>query len=683
MTSRTFQISQVTMQDRDDASHSASVPEIALAFDKELAAARDLYRHGDPQGAARLLQGVLSQDPRDAEALALLGVVTDATGDPARAALLLSQALEVGETASRRCNLGMVLGHMDRHADAIVCYERALVLRPGYPEALNNLGTSLEALGRAAEAEAAFRQALAARPGFAVAWSNLGNALRSLGRISESVTAYEQAVAANPAISRAPLAHALSALGQSEAAQAAFRIEVARQPGDRRALNDLAAALGEAGRPDEAAALLPEATRLQPDFPEAHTNLAQALQQLGRGEEAIAACEQALRLRPDSPQALTILGNTLRDLDRLAESEAVLRRALALRPTAVAAYNTLAITLQGQDRPHEALAVLDLAAALDPQDAETHHHRAMLLLRQGRFAEGWAAYEWRFRTRQAGRSHVQFDGQPRWQGEPLDGRTLLLVPEQGFGDTIQFARYAPMVAARGGRVMMGVQKPLARLLAGLPGVDRFVGIGEALPPYDLHCPLLSLPGVFGTNLETIPTATAYLQAEPDLAARWQERLNERAPALRVGVVWAGNPRHVGDRQRSLPFEALEPLWRLPGIGWHSLQVGPNAAPWGADAPPGRIQDLAPLLTDFAETAAAVTALDLVISADTAVAHLAAALGRPVWLLLPATPDWRWRRTGESTPWYPTMRLFRQDARRSWAPVIEAVAGALEALARAG
>ena len=560
--------------------------------------------------AAEALGAVLAANPADEEALHLSGVVADAKGRPADGVALVTRALAIRETASYRSNLGMMLSHLGRHQEALVECERAIALRPSYPEALNNQGVAFEALRRWPEAEGAYREAIAARPGYAEAWSNLGNALRAMGRVDKAAAAYEQALA-SPA----------------------------------------------AG-------------------PEAQANRGQVLYQLGRFEEAMAACKRALALRPDTPEALTGLGNALRSLGRLDECETVCRRVIALRPAEVAAYNNLAITLQAMDRPLEALALLDLAAALDADDPETRHHRAILLLRAGRFAEAWPDYEYRFRIKHAGDGHKQFEHQPAWRGEDLGGRTILLVPEQGLGDSIQFARFAPLVAARGGRVLLGLQPQLARLFRNFPGVEQIVPAGSKLPRYDIHCPLLSIPGALGVTLDTIPGATPYLQPEPERAAWWAKRLRAGEAGLRVGVVWAGNPNHLGDRQRSMPFDALAPLWRAAGVRWFSLQAGSRAAEAAAQA---EVEDLSPELADFADTAAAICNMDLVITVDTAVAHLAGALGRPVWVLLPHTPDWRWLGAGETSPWYPSMRLFRQDGRRSWGPVVARVAADVESL----
>ena len=507
------------------------------------------HRAGKLDEAASLYRSVLAADPRDPEALHLFGVLHDAQGRPAQAAALIEAALALRETASYRCNLAMVLGHLGRHEEAVAAARRALALRADYPEALNNLGVSLNALGRNEAAIAAFETALAGRADYAEAWINLGDILRRCCR--------------------------------HEAAEASFR------------------------------------------------------------------------------------------------------RAIALRSGDASAYGSLALVLDEQDRPEEAMALLDLAIALKPDDAEARHHRAMLLLRLGRFARGWAEYDWRFSISQAAGA-FRPSAQTLWRGEPLEGRAILLTPEQGIGDTIQFCRYAPLVAALaaplGGQVRLGAPRPLVRLLrSSFPDI-KVIAEGEAVPDHALHCPLLSLPHAFRTTLETVPASIPYLAPPDEALARWRARL-PRMAALRCGIVWAGNPGHPNDRRRSLAFCDLAPLWALDGVRWHSLQVGSRSADL-AEAPAGRIADLAPDLTDFAETAAAIMQLDVVVTPDTAVAHLAGSLGTPALVMLAFATDWRWLRGQDSSPWYPGMRLFRQNRQSAWRPVIEAVAAALAAMVKA-
>ncbi|WP_428391498.1 tetratricopeptide repeat protein [Lichenicoccus sp.] len=502
------------------------------------------HRAGRFDEAASRYRFVLAENPRNAEALHLLGVLRDAQGSHQEAVRLIEDALAIGETAGYHCNLAMVLGHLGRHWEAVCAARRALSLRPGYPEALNNLGVSLTALDSDEAAIQAFQAAVAARADYGEGWINLGHILRR------------------------------------------------------------------------------------------H--------------------------------------------DRHEESEASFRRTIALRPGEASGYASLALVLDEQDRPHEALALLDLAIGFRPDDAEARHHRAMLLLRLGRFAQGWAEYDWRFSISQAAGAFRPSPAHTLWRGEPLNGRTILLIPEQGLGDTIQFCRYAPLVAARaaslGGQVCLGAPRPLARLLrSSFPDI-AVIAEGEAVPEHTLHCPLLSLPHAFLTTLETVPASIPYLSPPDEALDHWRARL-PRTAALRCGIVWAGNAGHPNDRRRSLAFAELAPLWALAGVEWHSLQVGSRAADLGA-APAGQIRDLSPELTDFAETAAAIMQLDVVVTPDTAVAHLAGSLGVPSLVMLSFATDWRWIRGQDSSLWYPGMRLFRQDRSSDWRPVIEAVAAAL-------
>jgi hypothetical protein len=301
----------------------------------------------------------------------------------------------------------------------------------------------------------------------------------------------------------------------------------------------------------------------------------------------------------------------------------------------------------------------------------------MLLLLRGELREGFEKYEsrWRLET-----LPPRGFPAPLWNGEDLSGRTILLHAEQGYGDTIQCLRYVPQVAARGGWVVLEVPKELLGLARRLPEVGQLLARGDALPRFDLQCPLFSLPRAFATTIETIPAQVPYLSAEPEAIARWRIRLGER-PGLKVGLAWAGSPQHRNDARRSIAIETLLPLLRLEGVRWFSLQVGERAADL-ARLPGGLVTDLSPDLIDFAETAAVIGNLDLVIAVDTASAHLAGALGRPAWVLLRARPDWRWLLEREDSPWYPSLRLFRQHRPGDWEEVVRRVAAALERMARA-
>ena len=292
----------------------------------------------------------------------------------------------------------------------------------------------------------------------------------------------------------------------------------------------------------------------------------------------------------------------------------------------------------------------------------------------GRFEQGWPGYEWRWKCKEFG-SLPPFHP-PLWDGSPLDGRTILVHAEQGLGDTLQFIRYAPLVHQRGGRVILVCQPPLIGLLTRSPGVERLVAQGEALPDYDVHVPLMSLPGLLGTTLESVPADVPYLDAEPQLVEAWRHRLGSY-PGFKVGIVWQGNPKFRLDRRRSIPLAQFAPLARVPGVHLFSLQKGPGAEQLAAVTDRFPVTDLGRRLDDFMDTAAVLKNLDLVISVDTAIAHLAGALGIPVWVALPFVPDWRWLMDREDSPWYPTMRLFRQARPGQWEDVFQRIAEALQ------
>ena len=327
------------------------------------------------------------------------------------------------------------------------------------------------------------------------------------------------------------------------------------------------------------------------------------------------------------------------------------------------------------DRLDEAIAVFRQAIALNPNLPGAHNNLAMALLARGDFQQGWEEYEWRLKCEDFP-SHLRNLTQPQWDGGPLETRTLLLHTEQGFGDAIQYIRYLPLVAQRGGRIIIGCQAELQRLFRTIPGSCQIVTPGQPLPAFDLHCPLLSLPRVFGTTLDNIPKTVPYLSPEPALVDAWNRTLGAAGGRLRVGLAWAGNPRFKADRTRSLNLQQLAPLAAARGVKFYSLQKGPAGEQ--AKHPPAGLEwvDLGPEVKDFADTAAVMSLMDLIITTDTSVPHLAGALGRPVWVMLQFVPHFCWLLDREDSPWYPTMRLFRQDSRGDWESVITRVAEAL-------
>jgi Flp pilus assembly protein TadD len=468
--------------------------------------------------------------------------------------------------------------------------------------------------------------------------------------------------------------------GRLPQAQAAYRQILTIDPAHADAHQNLGVALGALGRMMEAEASFREALRLRPNYPEGHASLGAALTDLGRPAEAEASCREALRLRPNYPEAHYNLGVALRDLGRPAEAEASCREALRLRPNYPEAHYNLGVALRDLGRPAEAEASFREALRLRPNYPEAHYNLGAALLLAGRFEEGWKEYEWRWKSKTFTTTTVipprDFSA-PLWRGEAIGGRTILLHAVQGLGDTLQFCRYAPLMVGGAG-IILEVQAPLVRLLSRLPGVEEIVARGDRLPPFDLHCPLMSLPDAFGTTLDTIPAATPYLSADPALAANWQERL-VGLDGLRIGLAWAGEQRAVVDRRRSIALKALAPLGEVSGVSFVSLQKDGPAAQ-AADPPHGMmLHDFTADLHDFEDTAALIVNLDLVISVDTSVAHLAGALGKPVWLLNRFDTDWRWLLNRDDSPWYPTLRQFRQPRPGDWNSAICAARDALQRL----
>jgi hypothetical protein len=424
-------------------------------------------------------------------------------------------------------------------------------------------------------------------------------------------------------------------------------------------------------RYDEALAALDRALALQPDNADAHSNRGIVLSDIKRHDEAIASFDRALQLAPDHVEALSNKAAVLLALKRHDEALACCHRALALAPDHVGALCNHGTILNATMRQDEARAIYEHALTLAPDAPKLHGNLATVCLLTGDFARGFAEYEWRWKKDTLARTLRPFP-QPLWQGEDIAGKTILLHSEQGFGDTLQFCRYAPLVAARSARVILEVEPPLAALMRTLSGPSQVIAKGSPLPPFDVHCPLMSLPLACGTVLDTVPAETPYLKASAP--SGWRDRLTGlRRPA--IGLVWSGNPRHERDNDRSMSLAALLPLLDADAT-FVSLQKEPRPGDAALLAERSDILRFGEKTGDFADTAALIGELDLVITVDTSVAHLAAALGKPVWIMVQYLPDWRWLLAREDSPWYPTARLFRQDATHRWDGVIARVNAAL-------
>jgi tetratricopeptide (TPR) repeat protein len=594
-------------------------------------------------------------------------------------------------------------------------YRKVLDISPGDPGANHGLALVFKDRGELDVALGFFVEAINRDPFNDSILINAGAALAQSKRFSEARRAFESVLTRNPNSVPALRGLATLALNQGDGDRAAQLIGRAFQcaPLDPMVHYDFGAIAYAIGDIRVAMVAFERALQLDPKLTDAASRLAHILvdgwldperaeryfrdilkvdrdhvsalgglgaifMRRGRAVEASGYLETAARLAPKDPIPRLLLGWAWRTRGDLDKAEAALRRALAIDPLCHGARINLAIVLQDRGRTDEAVDMLRRLLDREPGYALADSALGYMLLSLGQWAEGWRRHEARMRTPAfTAREGVS---SPLWSGQDIAGRTVYLEPEQGAGDIIQFARYAPLVAAKGARVIMGVTPQLERLFASMKGVDQLVVTGAELPPRDYRIPMMSLPAVFHTDLDTIPAKTPYLSSPADSAAHWRERL---APErrLKVGLTWAGNPEQLNDCNRSMPVEALSPLTALDGVALYSLQVGLRAGDL-ARLPAGAVVDLSPDLTDFAETAAAIAALDLTITVCTSVSHLVGALGCPGWVLLSTSPDWRWLIDREDSPWYPTLRLFRQRAFRDWTELMSRVADALRDLARA-
>ena len=559
------------------------------------------------------------------------------------------QALAIDAGHADSLHLLGLLSFASGHTDlAIEWFALAIRQNPNSADYFSNLGVALQRQGRFEEAIKSFDRALVLRPDVAEGWYKFGQLLQQQNRLDEAILSYDRALALDP--------------GHLEAANAGALLHF------------------ETNRLEAAIDRFEASLRIDPTQAGALHFKGVCQLRLKRYEEALENCRKALALAPDNAEIINNTGLVLQKLGRHEEALLHFDRAIAHHPDFALAFNHRGTTLAELHRFDEALASYDRAIAIVPGFIDAHWNAALYKLLLGDFAGGWPEREWGRKSAAVGFIDRKFP-QPRWRGEaPTAGKTILLHSDEGLGDTIQFCRYATLAAARGARVILEVQDVLQPLLMGLDGVAQCLPktLPETLPElphFDLHCPLSDLPLAFATRLDTIPAVPRYLPAPPPARVQdWEQRLGPH-DRLRVGLVWSGNPNHGNDRNRSMPLAALGRLLDADAR-FVSLQKDPRPGDQAVLAGRRDVIDLTAHLADFVETAALACCLDLVITVDTSVAHLAAALGRPTWIMLPYTPDYRWLLDRDDSPWYPTVRLFRQDASRDYAPVIARVRDAL-------
>jgi Flp pilus assembly protein TadD len=466
------------------------------------------------------------------------------------------------------------------------------------------------------------------------------------------------------------LAHLIQ--GQNAEAIAVLRRAIELDPKNAILHNNLAVGLEKEGKKDEAVTSFREAVRFKPDYADALHNLGNQLRRLGRLTEAEEEYRKALKLMPNSPDLCNHLGIALLGQAKHGEAEACFRRSLRLKPEHAEAFNNLGVLLEQLGRISEATESYQESIRIKPDSPDTHKNLALSWLMRGEYTRGWSEYEWRWRCAP---TPARSFSQPRWDGRPLDGKAVLIYAEQGLGDTIQFIRYAPLVQQRGGMVLVECPGILEQLLARCPGVDRVLPQGSPHPEFAYQIPFLSLPAVFNTTIETVPADTPYLSAPPQLIESWGRKL-DAMEGFKIGIAWQGSQKYGGDAHRSIPLKEFEPLTKIDGVRLISLQKGFGSEQLQPLAKQWNILDLGQKLDAngaFLDTAAIMTNLDLVVTSDTAVAHLAGALGLPVWMAVSRAADWRWLRAGDTSPWYPTMRLFRQNEWGNWGEVFQRVA----------
>ena len=637
------------------------------------AQAMELHRAGQVGEAVELYRQALAADPEQAEAWRYLGAAERDCGDAPAALEAFQQAIERSpENAAYRAELATTLHGAGRLEEARVAYQAALDRDPTDHASHNNLAGAFVALGRRDEAIGEYRKALQGDPDNVDIIINLGVTLREAGSPAEAAELLRLALKSDDAPARvhAALADACADLGDRATAIDEYRLALLHEPGDAMAGagTSLGVLLQQEGRTQEAFAAYREAIRRDPESALALTNLGAILVEVGQLEEALQPLQEAVVLDPQDASARSNLGAALQRLGRTDEAVACLEAAIELDSNHAAAWGNLGNVFQDQLGLEDALLAHGRALALEPENPDLHWNYAMTLLLSGDTEAGFEEYEWRLKLPKIAPRALT---SPVWQGEDLVGSTIILVAEQGLGDAIQFARFAPVFASNGARVSICCPDSLKALFSTLNGIERVVGVDEPIPDHDFHLPLMSTPYRLHISQATIPSDTPYLKV-PDGVTPPPSRGTNR----RIGLCWSGNPEHPSDRQRSCGLAVLRSLFDKSDNEWVSLQFGPGADAVAEQGLTDVIADWSQYLRGFGDTAAAVDALDLIISIDSSTAHLAGALGCPVWLMLKHAPDWRWGTAGDTTPWYPTMRLFRQPRPGDWQGVVNRVEQAL-------
>ena len=657
------------------AAPKAALPaDVAAGFRDAVAA----HTRGALTQARTAYQRVLSQHPGHFDALHMMGVLLIQSGEVAGGVAMIEKALTADDSqASAHSNLGNGLLALKRYDDALAAYDRALACDPNYAGAHNNRGSALHELGRIDDAVASFDRAISLTPDYAQAHANRGNALRSAGRSEDALAAYDRALSLDPNYAQAHCHRALALrnLNRYDEALEACTKALEINPRYAEAHRALGILQRDVKRYEDSIQSADRALAIDAQDAKAYNNRGNAQRDLKRYDAALASYDQALAIDPNYAEAQCNRGNVLRDLHRHTEAVAAYDRAIALKPSYAEAYSNRGSALCDLRRHEEAIASCAEAIALRPDLADPRFTQSIAYLQTGNFKAGWPLYEWRWK-RPESLTRPALD-QPLWLGkEAIDGRTVLAVWEQGLGDTLQFCRYADLLHDSGARVILQVQRPLVSLLAQMDDVATVIGPDERPADCDFQVPLLSLPLAFGTDHGTIPIVRRPLACLPEHRDRWARRLGSKTKP-RIGLAWSGSANHKDDHNRSMPLTALLPLLsdRFEFISLHKEVRDSDRPVLETD---GRIAFYGDAQEDFSDAAALVDLVDVVVTVDTAMAHLAGTMGKPVWILLSYNPDWRWMLDRDDSPWYPSARLFRQAQFGRWDDVVTRVRDGLEA-----
>jgi tetratricopeptide (TPR) repeat protein len=645
-------------------------------------AALKSFELGRMDAAERRCRKALSADPAHADSLHLLGLIHAATNRLDAGIELIAQAIRNNPANPEYfLNLGTLLQRQGRLDEALKSYDLALKLKPDFVGVWIRLGDLLTKQKRFDEAILTYGHVLTLDAGNADAANKSAQLLKELNRYGEALSRFELlATLTDDAEAFGNMGVCLCNLNRREEAITRFQRAIEIDAGNLDAHNGLGVAMIGLQRSGEALAPLESALKIKPDFTAALSNLGLALINLRRFDEALPVLDRALAISPDSASLLNNKGIALRGLGRHSDALPAYDRAIALKPDYVEAHYNRGCCLDDMLRGEEALSSFRNILAFSPDHGDAHWNIAINRLRAGDFRTGLTESEWRWKCSTLGYKQRKF-ARPLWLGrEPIEGKTLLIHNDQGLGDALQFCRYAPLAAARGARVILEIDQPLRDLLSTVGGISEIISKGEALPDFDTHCPLGSLPLAFDTTLETIPSDVPYLSF-PGNAGDWHAWLGERK-GPRIGLVWSGNPTHPNDHNRSIALETLLPLLDVEAQ-FISLQKDLRPGDAAILRTRSDIRDAGSELKSFTDTAALLSRIDLLITVDTSVAHLAGALGRPAWVLLPRLPDWRWMLDREDNPWYPSLRLFRQTETATWPPVVQRVKEALQEFVAGG